>query len=356
MKSDIWMPLYIGDYLADTIGLSLVEHGAYLMAIMAYWRKRGPLTQKEVDSIMLEQCSSLAKFFLIQDGIWTHKRIEAELLAAKSHSERAKRAANARWDAKPMLKPCSDDAKPMPSPSPSPSQYKEDIYRCSAPVSIPVVETSVLDVYNLLTPRLCRMYRRPEGSQISNGEEMRMLAEISKRPDVLNEVGIIEAFQFKLEDAGRGEYFPSSLSSLLSSWQKMCDRAANYRAPSAEPGGPKRIVEEFPTSGTASELKSKLADVFRRPPEQPWNRIEETAIAEIAMRPGCMLELSELLAFRPKRGKFFPSSILKLCQKWNETLDSSRNNNNHNPDKPVEKTMQDREIERLQRLVRKECQ
>lgn len=32
-----WMPLYIGDFIADTAHLSAEETGAYILLIMHYW-------------------------------------------------------------------------------------------------------------------------------------------------------------------------------------------------------------------------------------------------------------------------------------------------------------------------------
>ena len=131
------MPLYIGDYLADTARLTTEQHGAYLLLLMDYWRS-GRLPDNDQVLAQISKLSPdawgnakamLKQFFSISDGYWIHARVEKELnLAmqnkAKMH-DRALKGAQARWDkqendatsnAQAMLKQC-----PSPSPSPLPS-------------------------------------------------------------------------------------------------------------------------------------------------------------------------------------------------------------------------------------------
>jgi uncharacterized protein YdaU (DUF1376 family) len=83
-KTDIWMPLNVGDYLADTGHLTTTQHGAYLLLIMHYWRKRElPSDDKQLAAIAklplriwLDTKETIQAFF--HDG-WKHKRIDAEL-------------------------------------------------------------------------------------------------------------------------------------------------------------------------------------------------------------------------------------------------------------------------------------
>jgi uncharacterized protein YdaU (DUF1376 family) len=100
-KTDIWMPLYIGDYLADTIGLTRAEHGSYLIAIMAYWKKGSALTEKEFHACCMQEASTLSKFFKIENGLWFHSKIEKELAkslkVSNNLSIRGKLGADKRW-------------------------------------------------------------------------------------------------------------------------------------------------------------------------------------------------------------------------------------------------------------------
>lgn len=118
-KPDAWMPLYIGDWTADTGHLSCEEDGAYFRLIRHYWRM-GPLPDDDATLARLTGLDkrswgrvklAVAPFFTIAAGRWTHKRVDAELIkwgARKEKAvERARTAAEARWQA-------GDPGKPRP--------------------------------------------------------------------------------------------------------------------------------------------------------------------------------------------------------------------------------------------------
>jgi uncharacterized protein YdaU (DUF1376 family) len=99
------MPLYIGDYLADTMHLTCEQSGAYLHLIMHYWRA-GSLPDNDaalaqITRLPLKSWKAhrpiLAAFF---DAGWKHKRIEAERTKTSEvkerYHERAVKAAQAR--------------------------------------------------------------------------------------------------------------------------------------------------------------------------------------------------------------------------------------------------------------------
>ena len=103
------MPVYIGDYLADTMHLTTEQHGAYLLLIFHLWR-RGSLPD---DNTVLAKIAGLdtsswrntrpvlAEFFKIEDKQWRHGRVERERIrvAAKqeTYAKKAKSAARKRW-------------------------------------------------------------------------------------------------------------------------------------------------------------------------------------------------------------------------------------------------------------------
>ena len=164
-KADVWMPLWIGAYLADTMKLTTIQHGAYLLLLIAYWRERGPLANDddELRSITKLERSEwkrirpvLEKFFKVADGVWWHKRVEAEIAAAdkrsKQASEKAAKAAEARWGKgdkqPPSNAPSMPEALPehvlddCPPPSPLPLPSGDSEANASDGAAAPAVEKS----------------------------------------------------------------------------------------------------------------------------------------------------------------------------------------------------------------------
>jgi uncharacterized protein YdaU (DUF1376 family) len=91
------MPMYWGDYLADTAHFTTTEHGAYLLLIGYYWTNGG-LPQDEnairriakLSPLLWRKISPLLKQKF--DALWRHKRIDMELAKAieKSKAQSAK--------------------------------------------------------------------------------------------------------------------------------------------------------------------------------------------------------------------------------------------------------------------------
>lgn len=139
-KPDIWMPLYIGDYLAATAHLDAEESGAYLHLLMHSW-KNGSLP---ADTESLRRIAKVSKdawsnawrvlmpfFDFSEDGTPSQGRLERirEDWSSKQlkSKDKARKAAESRWS-KADASSINSDApstpqamlEPCPSPIPSP--------------------------------------------------------------------------------------------------------------------------------------------------------------------------------------------------------------------------------------------
>lgn len=136
-KTGIWMPIYIGDYLADTTMLSTEQHGAYLLMLMAYW-KNGPLPDDDeilanITRLPIDRWKKtrglLLGFFSVIDGFLINRRADEE--KSKADDFLAKQRSNGAKGGRPPKpkNPNETQNKPMGSvwlnpnetPSPSPS-------------------------------------------------------------------------------------------------------------------------------------------------------------------------------------------------------------------------------------------
>lgn len=170
-KTDIWMPLYIGDYLRDTNRLTTEQHGAYLLLIMDYWVNGAP---PDVDSILAQICRldanawSIAKlvikpFFTITDGKLTHPRIDREIQDARTKKlgavRKAEAAAKARWDKENASSIASSNSRSMledcPSPSPSPDNTNSKALVVAKADNVPFGK--IVDLYHQALPVLPRV-------------------------------------------------------------------------------------------------------------------------------------------------------------------------------------------------------
>lgn len=138
--SNVWMPLYVGDYLADTTHLSAAEHGAYLLLIMAYWQSGRPLPDDDGKLGRVARMSpkewraaraTLAEFFTVEDGEWRHGRVDEELARAERVTEQKRSAGRASAERRAQRQTntrSTDVAEPLQrksNHSPPPTQSPE---------------------------------------------------------------------------------------------------------------------------------------------------------------------------------------------------------------------------------------
>lgn len=178
-KIDIWMPLYIADYLSDTSHLNAFEHGAYLLLLLHEWRtghlpnnmKRlcgvtrtefllshtpsraqewleyGPSIaendSRSTESILHAWLQRLISEFFQQDeaGDWYSPRLEKErekwMSKQNKATEKARNAVQARW-AKYRKQAASQEENrgssvPGHGDTPSITGAKHEIFPSSSP-------------------------------------------------------------------------------------------------------------------------------------------------------------------------------------------------------------------------------
>lgn len=177
-KVGIWMPLFIGDYLSDTMHLTTEQHGAYLLIIMAYWKNGGELPGATIQAITRLQGDAwsnaqavLGMMFSIQEnGNWRHDRIERELEDAGNKKQgataKAKAGAAARWGkANKGIDSISESnatsiaqavPEQCPSPSPSPNTIKSSCNQAAPDnAKAPAVPfQKIMDAYCQALPNL----------------------------------------------------------------------------------------------------------------------------------------------------------------------------------------------------------
>lgn len=105
------MQLYVADYLADTMELSTVEHGAYLLLLMTMWRHSAKLPNDTVKLARIARLSpakfkpvwaEISRFFVVEGDSITNRRLRKEHQKAKEKSEVRATSGKAGGDAKAL--------------------------------------------------------------------------------------------------------------------------------------------------------------------------------------------------------------------------------------------------------------
>lgn len=172
-KIKTWMPVYIGDYLADTMRLTTLQHGAYFLLMMEYWRQ-GPLPADMDELAAIARSDrktwdkaiwpTLRRFFSTEDdGLLHQKRADKELAHAQSVSNKRRDAVQQRRDRSNAKDMQNDNKRPTnvdtnvgdlniqnsnkegdtcasrasASPSPSHSSLRSESVGCNAPDAPP---------------------------------------------------------------------------------------------------------------------------------------------------------------------------------------------------------------------------
>ncbi|UJA04217.1 DUF1376 domain-containing protein [Acinetobacter johnsonii] len=127
---DIWMPIYIGDILAKTTRMTTEQIGASFLLMMDYWRNGAIPDDNNVIASVIRMPVSKAKalknilihssLFEVHEGQMSSAYLDGLKAQAESNksskSERAKKAADARWN-----KQNQDGSNPQAQNEQSPS-------------------------------------------------------------------------------------------------------------------------------------------------------------------------------------------------------------------------------------------
>jgi uncharacterized protein YdaU (DUF1376 family) len=114
MTNKPWMPLYVQDYLTDTVDLTANETGTYLLMLMLAWRRQDGAIPNDMEWLKraLSACVSdmhgnrfkrivptlLDRYFTLDsDGKFRNKRLTKEREKTEKLSGNAKENAGKRW-------------------------------------------------------------------------------------------------------------------------------------------------------------------------------------------------------------------------------------------------------------------
>lgn len=100
-------PRHVGDFIGATIGLTLMERGAYSALLDRYYMDESPLPLERAEVYRMAACTTaaerkavdyvLVRYFIEKADGWHQKRADCEIAKYQERSDSAKRSINTRW-------------------------------------------------------------------------------------------------------------------------------------------------------------------------------------------------------------------------------------------------------------------
>lgn len=114
---------HLGDYARDTGHLSPLEHGVYNLLIDRYYATETPIPADQAHRICRARTKEereavdvvLEEFFSLEDGAYSHRRIEEEIEKARARIENAR--ANGRRGGRPRKNPAGYEKETQKKPT-----------------------------------------------------------------------------------------------------------------------------------------------------------------------------------------------------------------------------------------------
>lgn len=145
MSAPPFMPLFVGDYLADTTHLTCTEHGAYILLLMSMWRAGGALPDDPGKLARFARCSTgqwarisdtILAFFDRADGVISHGRLVREMAKHAVAVEQRRQAASNGGKAKALKNKDTGlpgASSPLCQPEPEPEKKEISEAKASSP-------------------------------------------------------------------------------------------------------------------------------------------------------------------------------------------------------------------------------
>jgi uncharacterized protein YdaU (DUF1376 family) len=256
-----YMQLYVADYLADTAHLNAAQHGAYLLLLMNYWQRGKALRNDNGRLANVARMSNeewnvnrevLEEFFEVTDEEWIHHRVEKDLEAVRSKSEKA--SAAGRASAKRKLNKRSTNVPTNVEQTFNHTDTDTDTEQKKPSRGKREVEPRFSDF-----KKACDAYYRHKGFEMTwDGSEGKQLSSLLASNPTLN----LEQFQGILRNRSRSAVVHSERP------RKWLGNATDYAAGPLDKFGKPQEVGDARTGNRNTSKSGQVLDDLRRSLEE----------------------------------------------------------------------------------------